>query len=435
MAHICHYLTALQNRDPERVLTVCGVRARTRREFALRTGALAAGLATLGVRRGDRVALIAQATDLFLEALLAISAVGAIAAPLNWRWSEDETRSAVRLIDARLLICDASCLHLRKCCQQSLVLGNNMLTASRDASTLAQDSTKPGQGGAGASEGAPLLAEDLIRAHHGVALSPVLPLDGSAIICFTSGTTGPAKGVVLSHAAFHTQALAKLLVVGYAEDDIYLHMAPLFHVGGLSSALAILLTGALQVFLPKFSATEALALVGKHKVSAFIAVPAILQDLLAAGEGRSFPSMRKLLLGGGEAAPDLLWRTRAAFPYADVQSAYGMTEACSSMTFRPLTRARLQTTARENPGGVCVGRPPPGIEMRIQVGLPFSCPFYLFFLYWNCPPSLLKCVFVCLFVCVCVCVCVCARARARVCACLYACGRRCTLGCGSGCFG
>ena len=52
-----------------------------------------------------------------------------------------------------------------------------------------------------------------------------------AAICFTSGSTGAAKGAMLTHTAFHCQALVKLHEVGFCEADIYLHTSPLCHVG------------------------------------------------------------------------------------------------------------------------------------------------------------------------------------------------------------
>ncbi|KAK9845181.1 hypothetical protein WJX84_008896 [Apatococcus fuscideae] len=100
-----------------------------------------------------------------------------------------------------------------------------------------------------------------------------------AVICFTSGSTGPVKGVTLSQAALHAQSEAKISKLGYSSSDIYLHTAPLFHVGGLSSALAMLHVGARQILTPKFRAAQAVADVAAHGVTSLIAVPAALHDM------------------------------------------------------------------------------------------------------------------------------------------------------------
>jgi len=277
------------------------------------------------------------------------------------------------------------------------------------------------------------------------------------------------------------QALAKLQAVGYHAGDVYLHCAPLYHVGGLSSALAVLAAGALQarrsraprhsrapvrcsrpgarlarcfalappvaaerprvpaarhdppglqaaptaeraaakpagggprgsaagvapqaraptparraaqVFLPAFSARAALALIAEHRVTALIAVPAMVVDLLAAargaggaapapelGAGLGCPSVRRVLLGGGELAPRLIWRLRLLFPAAALTAAYGMTEACSSITFLPLGRPVSGDAPAAPDGGpagagrawagaVCVGLPPAGIEVAVRL--------------------------------------------------------------------
>jgi len=59
-----------------------------------------------------------------------------------------------------------------------------------------------------------------------------------AAICFTSGSTGAAKGAMLTHIAFHCQALVKLREVGFRESDMYLHTSPLCHVGMLSAKMS-----------------------------------------------------------------------------------------------------------------------------------------------------------------------------------------------------
>ena len=75
------------------------------------------------------------------------------------------------------------------------------------------------------------LTEGIIEAHLGAPLHLQAAPCGTALICFTSGASAAAKGVAVSHAALHLQSLAKLAVVGYNAADVFLHTAPLFHIG------------------------------------------------------------------------------------------------------------------------------------------------------------------------------------------------------------
>ncbi|KAK9809963.1 hypothetical protein WJX72_002701 [[Myrmecia] bisecta] len=81
--------------------------------------------------------------------------------------------------------------------------------------------------------------EQLLPEHRGCPFTYELAPASAALVCFTSGTTGAPKGVLLSHQAFHFQAAAKVAAVGYTSSDIFLHAAPLFHIGGLSSLFAL----------------------------------------------------------------------------------------------------------------------------------------------------------------------------------------------------
>ena len=166
------------------------------------------------------------------------------------------------------------------------------------------------------------------------------------------------------------------------------------------------------MFQPAFQAAATLDLVAAHQVTALIAVPAMVVSLLEAaaaaqkvslaqsgqpahatreactpgqrglrgrrsqnrrargGGGRGgLPSVRRLLLGGGELPARLIWRLRLLCPCASISTAYGMTEACSSMTFlrleAPDANFGAQPQSPRRLAGVCVGRPPPGIEMAI----------------------------------------------------------------------
>lgn len=95
------------------------------------------------------------------------------------------------------------------------------------------------------------------------------------------GTSGRPKGVVISHSALIVQSLAKLALVGYSEDDIYLHTSPLCHIGGISSALAMLMVGGCHVFIPKFEVKSAIRVIEQHHITSFITVPAMMADLIS----------------------------------------------------------------------------------------------------------------------------------------------------------
>lgn len=147
------------------------------------------------------------------------------------------------------------------------------------------------------SDAAPFCCEGLIERNWGAEMRFEQGSEGMALICFTSGTTGSPKAVVVSHRALHSQSLVKLAVCSYKFSDTYLHTAPLFHIGGMSSGLAMLMAGAKHVFFPKFSAKEVVRLVHAHNVTALIAVPAMIEDLRL--QKRTMTSIETVLVGGG----------------------------------------------------------------------------------------------------------------------------------------
>ena len=386
MAHICQYLSAAAGKAPTKLLTVSGTRHKTAQQSLARVAALAAALIdTLKVKPGDVVILALDSTDLFLESLLAIAAAGGISAPLNLRWSSTDAAAAINLCHARLMLLDAGNLHFQEligspscsCCQQAVLVGPQ----PKDSFT-----------------GETYTTEHLIQQGLGTQLQLKQSPDGAALICFTSGTTGHPKGALISHMALHCQAMAKLMVVGYNPHDMYLHAAPLFHIGGLSSAIAVLMAGGTHVFMGRFSAAAALDMISQHQITSFIAVPAMMADLTAAAAAATaaataaadpsvtgqaggasssqYPSVQRILMGGGGMSSQQVANMQAPFPQATVHSAYGMTEACSSMTFKLLVGsgysvnhpgAGLTSPHADSPAasGVNVGAPPPGIEMAV----------------------------------------------------------------------
>ncbi|KAM7530402.1 hypothetical protein LguiB_033812 [Lonicera macranthoides] len=372
--HICHCLSRLSIIRHNSPATISGNRRKTGYQFVEGVLCLARGLSELGLKPGDIVAISALNSDLYLEWLLAVAFVGGIGAPLNYRWSLEEARLAMEVVRPVMLVTDTNYNYWHSKFQAdsipylrwhvfmnlSIELNNtrNMLVLTTEM--LKKPSLRPW------------------------SFNYFWAPEGAAIICFTSGTTGRPKGVTLSHSALIVQSLAKIAVVGYGEDDVYLHTTPLCHIGGLSSAMAMLMVGGCHILIPKFEAKSALEAIEKHHVTSLITVPTIMADIISLirtkRTTKELVTVKKILNGGGGLSVELLKDVIRFFQRAKLLSAYGMTEACSSVTFETLydpTRETSNQPFQENgvtksasvhqPEGVCVGKPAPHVELKISV--------------------------------------------------------------------
>ncbi|EXB75224.1 2-succinylbenzoate--CoA ligase [Morus notabilis] len=369
--HICHCLSRIATLRRNSPVTITGDRHRTGPELVDGVLRLASGLLSLGISSGDVVAVAAlnrqfqktKQLDLYLEWLLAIAFVGGIVAPLNYRWSFEEALFAVEAVRPVMLVTDESCNTWSSQLQNfHLPFLRWHVSLDSSASDFLRNS----------------LTIETIKKHslNDFSLDYSWAPEGAVLICFTSGTTGRPKGVAITHSALIIQSLAKIAIVGYSEDDVYLHTAPLCHIGGLSSAISMLLVGACHVLMPKFEAKSALEVVQQYSVTSLITVPAMMADLISTARGKTtwkqIESVKKILNGGGGLSVELTKEATKLFPRAKLLSAYGMTEACSSLTFMTLYDPTLGSSVDKRnsilvhqPRGICVGKPAPHVELKI----------------------------------------------------------------------
>lgn len=327
---------------PGSIATVFGPRRTSFAQLADRVARLAGAYARLGVAAGDRVALLAHNSDRYVEGLLAAWWLGAVACPLNTRWSAPEIAYALNDCGTRLLVVDDAFAPMLA----------ELKTLAPGLGAVLHAGEQPAPAGLLAWDDLIASAEPVEDARPGG--------DALAAILYTGGTTGAPKGVMLSHANFWVSSVARMAEVPNPVGGISLLVAPLFHVAGLGRVVSQVVTGSASVLLPAFRAETVLATLQDERVTDVVLVPSMLQMLL---DHPSFPTrdlrhLDRIIHGASPISPGLLERAMKALPHCGFQSAYGMTEtaatACSNGPYRwrecaPLAAHELAA------GRVCYG--------------------------------------------------------------------------------
>ena len=301
---------------------------------------LARQLAAIGVRSGSRVALLAANGLPYVTCVHALTRLGAILVPLNTRLTLDELCWQIQDVRATMFVSDASSAPRSIEIQQVLPhLSHATLTASPD--------------------NAAVFLEDIDAL--AVPLQPLIDLNATQSIMYTSGTTGYPKGVLITYGMHWWNALGSALNLGHQSDDCWLACMPFFHIGGLSILIRSVIYGISIIVQERFDPAAVNRAICEQRVTIISVVATMLQRMLAdldAGQpdARYPATLRCVLLGGGPAPRHLLEDcARQDIPVAQT---YGLTEACSqAVTLSPADSLRKIGSA---------GRPLLPVQLRIM---------------------------------------------------------------------
>src|SRR3546814_357846 len=246
---------------PQRVATCCADRTRSYAELSDRVARLAAALLELGLQPGERVGVLAQNSDRYIEAMFAVWWAGGAINPVNTRWSAREIAFSLENCDTRILLVDETFAPMVR----------ELSERARCVRTVihAGDTAAP----AGMFD-----YEQLITEHAPVADAGRGDADLAGVF-YTGGTTGKAKGVMLSHANLYGCALASLAEGVIDADDVVLHVAPMFHLADLFYMLMASMRLLPQVVCPRFAPELVFAAIETHSVRNVLLVPTMIQVL------------------------------------------------------------------------------------------------------------------------------------------------------------
>jgi long-chain acyl-CoA synthetase len=324
-------------RDPEGTLTW--------RDYVARSAKAAGMLRDLGLRTGERFALLSRNSARYAELLHAAYWLGAVPVPLNFRLAPAELAAVLD---------DAGCKVVAVEDGFAPLFSQAPLEAWRSrAFTL----------GAASSVGLPCY--DALRDAARALEAHDPDEDDDAILLYTGGTTGRGKGVRLSHRNVMANALQLARTMSVKEDDLYLHVSPMFHSTDLK-ATSVSMHGGGHVYIPEFTPRAVLAAIEHYKITIGSLVPTMIIRTLQDPGFKDFDiaTLRLISYGTSPMPSEWIRRTMDAFPGVDMQQVYGLTETSPVLAILDENDHRRALAGREDllHAG---GRPLPGLDVRI----------------------------------------------------------------------
>lgn len=277
---------------------------------------VAGGLRAAGVQRGDRVAIRLGNCSDWCIAFFAIQMAGAVAVPVNTRFTEPEVDYVIKDSGSKFIFMPG----------QELPEGESVATEN-------------------------------------------LEYQGVAAIFYTSGTTGFPKGAMTTHEGFLSNIETCRRVSNLAFDGSMrtLVSVPLFHVTGCNSQFLVACEGgSATVIMPAFNVQEFLRLIGAERINTLTSVPAVYWFAMNQPNFREVDTSKveRVSYGGAPIAPDLVLRIMEAFPNARVGNGFGLTECSSVATFLPHEYARTRPES--------VGFAAPVVDLKLDGVMPGS---------------------------------------------------------------
>lgn len=324
-------------------------------ELSDRIARAAGALLELGVKRGTTFGLITRNSPRCFELMHAGYWIGAIPVPINFRLAAPEIAFVLEHANCSLVGVESPFMHHFQ--SEPLARWARMVL-SLDATT--DPSTRSYQA--------------CLDSAHPVDASTPDEID-VALLLYSGGTTGKSKGVPLTHRNIITNALQVSSRFHFSADEVFLHVAPMFHSADLLGT-GVTLQGGAHAFLPQFSPDEFMRTLEQYRVTRTMLAPTMIMAILASGgaHGYDTSSLRQLIYGSSPMPTPAIRQLLERFPGVGLTQGYGLTETSPLLTV--LTMQDHVSALVNDPCGrlKSAGQALPGVEMRIADDLGRSVP-------------------------------------------------------------
>jgi fatty-acyl-CoA synthase len=308
----------------------CEERAFTYQELNNRVTQLSHGLRNLGIAKGDRVAYLAPNSVEMLEGFYGIFQLGAVMVPLNIRLKPDDYLFILNHSEAKVLFVDQDLYHLIIPIKEKLVTVEKIIVHYRDEKT---EETSYDEWLA-AQSSQPFVREEIDE-------------NDVCSLLYTSGTTGNPKGVMLTHRNNYLHAMSCMHHLRVSDQDVLVHVLPMFHVNGWGSPFYYTANGATQVCLRKSQPENIFQAVLKHKVTVMHMAPTVLNSLMQYYE-KNVPEIEqnvRVVIAGSAPPPAFVTRVEKELGWEFIQ-VYGMTESSPLNTISTI-RSHLDVPVKD----------------------------------------------------------------------------------------
>jgi crotonobetaine/carnitine-CoA ligase len=310
--------------EPNRVFARFGAQVVTFQDLDCRSSMLAAWIKRLGIARGDRVALMLRNTPIHLALLFAVAKSGTIWVPVNVRERGDNLAYILDHSQPKLVIAEAD---LAAAIESSGAnLGGAILETVDIASSVTGDKE--------------------------ASTEPIAAAEQTFAIMYTSGTSGPPKGVLVSHRMLRIAGEAVAVVSAAGAGDVMFMWEPLFHIGGAQMIVLPLIADVTLALVERFSASRFWEMAKSAAATHVHYLGGVMQMLFKQPPGLLDKAHGVRIAWGGGCRPDIRAPVAERFGVA-IRECYGMTEASS------ITTANLDGS----PGSV--GKPMPWFTVEL----------------------------------------------------------------------